>query len=63
MMKSDEDINKAYKIGYEFTEKLINDWEIKYNILIIGKLSYDIIKDDKNINYSEDLVKKNFNNL
>lgn len=44
------------KLWFNTTYKQLNDWGCKFNELRMGKPSYDIFIDDKNIN-SEDYFK------
>jgi len=47
---------KAKKRGYKFTEKQLKNWGIKYNKLIFGKPSYDILVDDKNLGFKKNWI-------
>ena len=40
------------KEGYRFTKKQLKNWGIKYHKLIFGKPSFDLIIDDKNLNFN-----------
>ena len=42
---------------FEFTEKQVNDWGIKYHELKLGKPAYDLFIDDRAIN-NKDWYKK-----
>ena len=57
MGRSNEDIIKTYKAGYNFTLNQLNDWGLKFNELFLGKPRYDILVDDKSIFYKDDWVK------
>ena len=46
------------KKGYSLTLKQLNKWGLKFHKLLMGKPSYDIIIDDKAINYSLSWKKK-----
>ena len=43
----------AHKMGYEFTYKQLKKWSLSFHKLIMGKPSYDVIVDDKSINYKK----------
>lgn len=53
---------KAVKQGYKFTSNQLKKWKLNYSKLILGKPSYDIYIDDKNLgfkyNWIVDLKKK-----
>jgi len=53
MGRSNENINRAILRGYNFTQKQLKKWKVKYHYLIFGKPSYDIIIDDKSFNYKK----------
>tara|TARA_B100000963_G_C22605077_1_gene662097 strand:+ start:1388 stop:1729 length:342 start_codon:yes stop_codon:yes gene_type:complete len=63
MGRNNENISKTYQTGFEFTKKQLEKWNLKYHELIMGKPSYDIIIDDKSINYSDDWINKDFSLL
>ena len=58
MGKNNEDIKKAYNEGYEMTLKQLNKWNVKYHKLIMGKPSYDLLVDDKHIDFAENWITK-----
>ena len=60
MSRNNENIENVYKMGYEFTKFQIDSWGLKYHRLIMGKPSYDIIIDDKSIDYDENWINKIF---
>ena len=47
-----EDIQGAYDLGFESTHKQLRNWGVKFHELIMGKPSFDILIDDKAINYN-----------
>jgi hypothetical protein len=51
MGRSHENINLAYKKGYNLTFKQLKKWKLNFHKLIFGKPSYDFIIDDKSINF------------
>ena len=63
MGRNNEKVSKVYQTGFEFTKQQLEKWNIKYHELIMGKPSYDIIIDDKSINYSKDWINEDFNLL
>ena len=44
------DTHKIYNHLYQLTLKQLNDWGIKFHELVMGKLHYDILIDDRAIN-------------
>jgi len=57
MGRFDSDIEKVYYYGFDFTKKQIENWGLKYNKLLMGKPSYDIIVDDKSYNFNKEWIK------
>ena len=53
MGRNNDNKLKAKKIGYKFTKTQLNSWGVKFHKLIMGKPSYDIIIDDKSIDYKK----------
>lgn len=51
------DIHKVYNVHYIHAKNQLDSWNVKYHELILGKPSYDIFVDDKNITI--DTFKKN----
>jgi hypothetical protein len=65
MGRSNENIKKAISRGYKLTEKQLKIWGLKYHKLIFGKPSFDVVIDDKAINFSNNwhyLLKKYYLN-
>jgi len=58
MGRFNEDVKKAKKVGFKFTEKQMLNWKIKYHKLILGKPSYDYFIDDKAFNSIKDYFSK-----
>jgi hypothetical protein len=58
MGRHNDNANKAKKIGYNFTFKQLKKWGLKFDKLVFGKPTYDIIIDDKAINFKKDWYKK-----
>lgn len=58
MGRSKENTLKAHKRGYMLTLNQLKSWGLKFNKLKLGKPSYDIIIDDKSLNYSRNWVNK-----
>lgn len=53
MGRNDDDIKKANKQGYVFTEKQLKRWGVRYSKLFLGKPSADIYFDDKAFGYND----------
>lgn len=47
------DVKLVYEKLYDLTEKSLIDWGIKYHKLIMGKLHYDYLIDDKSMSLNE----------
>ena len=45
MGRSKENIDLAKKRGFKLTSDQLKTWNVKYNKLIFGKPSFDLIKD------------------
>ena len=58
MGRTNNNYKEAYKLGYEFTIKQLQSWNVKFDKLIMGKPSFDILIDDKAFNYSENWLKE-----
>jgi hypothetical protein len=57
MGRNNENVAKAKRQGYDFTKKQLVAWGVKFNILIFGKPSYDLIIDDKSLFFKNDWFK------
>ena len=44
---------KSKKLGYNLTRNQLKKWGLKYNRLIMGKPSYDLIVDDLGIYFKQ----------
>ena len=44
------DVSKIYNELFPLTSKQLGDWGIKYHELIMGKIHYDVLIDDKVLN-------------
>ena len=44
------DVNLVYDTLYNLTYDQLLDWGVKFHRLVMGKLSYDLLIDDKVIN-------------
>ena len=53
MGRTNNDYKKAYQLGYKFTLNQLQSWNLKFNELILGKPSFDLLIDDKAFNYDE----------
>ena len=49
MGRSKENIELAKKRGFKLTSDQLKTWNVKYNKLIFGKPSFDLVIDDKSI--------------
>ena len=58
MGRTDNDYKKAYELGYKFTLNQLQSWNLKFNELILGKPSFDLLIDDKAFNYDESWIEK-----
>lgn len=58
MSRSKDNPKVAKKKGYLLTLNQLKKWGVKFNELMMGKPSYDIIVDDKSFNYSSKWKKK-----
>ena len=58
MGRTKENSSEAKKKGYLLTINQLKNWGLKFNKLMMGKPSYDLIIDDKAINYSSNWKKK-----
>ena len=53
-----ENAQKAKSIGFKFTQNQLASWGLRYDKLILGKPSYDIIIDDKSLGFKKENVIK-----
>lgn len=58
MGRTNSNTKKAYKLGYLKTSNQLKKWNLKYHELILGKPRYDVIIDDKSIDYNKNWSKK-----
>tara|TARA_B110000027_G_C16082109_1_gene284124 strand:- start:313 stop:669 length:357 start_codon:yes stop_codon:yes gene_type:complete len=56
MGRSNQNMKLAKKKFAVFTKNQLKKWNIKYHKLILGKPSYDIFVDDKNLGFTRDWV-------
>jgi hypothetical protein len=63
MGRSKENINLAKKRGYKFTYNQLKEWDVKFNLLIFGKPSFDYIIDDKSIFFKKKWYLNSFKNF
>lgn len=59
----DGDVKNIYDNLYRMTKTQLKKWGIKYHELIMGKVHYDVLVDDKVININGKFVKDNISNL
>jgi len=57
MGRTNDNVEKAYEIGYEATKKQLINWGVKFDRLIMGKPDFDLLIDDKAYNYNENWIK------
>ena len=53
MGRNDDNINKAYKQGYQFTHKQLKSWGLMFHRLYMGKPSFDFLVDDRSIGFKK----------
>lgn len=53
MGRCNENIKCAKKKGFLKTKKQLKKWKVRYHELIMGKPSYDILIDDKSLNFKK----------
>ena len=53
MGRNFDNSQKANKQGYAQTFKQLKKWKLKFHKLILGKPSYDIFIDDKNLSFEK----------
>lgn len=54
MGRSNENKKKATKLAKNITLSQLKKWKVKYDKVIFGKPSYDLIVDDKSIGFRKD---------
>ena len=57
MGRTKQNKKKSHQLGYNFTKKQLKKWGVKYNKLIMGKPSYDLIIDDLSIYFKNNWYK------
>ena len=57
MGRTQQSKKKSHKLGYNLTKKQLSTWGVKYNKLIMGKPSYDLIIDDLSIYFKKSWYK------
>jgi|TARA_R110002074_G_scaffold352201_1_gene523406 hypothetical protein len=50
MGRTDNNVNEAYKLLYEYTKQQLDGWGCKYNDLFLGKPYADYYVDNKGVN-------------
>jgi hypothetical protein len=58
MARSKERSSLAKKKGFDFTKKQLKGWNLKYDELIFGKPSFDLLIDDKAFFFQKNWQKK-----
>lgn len=54
MGRNNENVKLAKSQGAIFTTRQLKKWKIKYHQLILGKPSYDVLVDDKSLDFKKD---------
>ena len=62
MSQFDGDVQLIYENLYEKTKEHLKEWGLKYHSLVMGKIHYDVLIDDKALN-SKDIDKKLIENF
>ena len=57
MGRNNDNTKIAYKQGYKKTYSQLKKWKLKFDILIMGKPSFDLIIDDRALGYKKKLIK------
>jgi len=52
MGRNKDNYKLAKKNAKKITEKQLKEWKVKYHALYFGKISYDVIIDDKSFGYN-----------
>ena len=58
MGRTNNNYQEAYQLGYKFTLNQLKSWNLKFNELILGKPSFDLLIDDKAFNYDKSWIEK-----
>jgi histidinol phosphatase-like enzyme len=53
MGRTNNNYDKAYKLGYNFTLNQLKSWGLKFHELKMGKPQFDLLIDDKTYNYNQ----------
>ena len=56
MGRNNDNVSKARKLGLALTKKQLVNWGVKYHKLIMGKPSFDIVIDDKNLGFKNNWI-------
>jgi len=62
MSQCEGDIDKVYELLYDKTTSCLKNWNVNYHKLVMGKIHYDILIDDKCIN-SDKINKQTIDNF
>jgi hypothetical protein len=60
MGRSNENTVMASKRGRNLTAQQLKKWGVKYDVLIMGKPSFDLYVDDKNLNFNKNWSQNSF---
>tara|TARA_B100000989_G_scaffold289226_1_gene260788 strand:+ start:968 stop:1318 length:351 start_codon:yes stop_codon:yes gene_type:complete len=58
MGRNNDNIRKAKEMGHKMTLNQLKKWNVNYHKLIMGKPSYDVYIDDKNLEFKKNWIKK-----
>ena len=50
MSQCEGNVDKVYELLYDKTINCLKNWDVKYHKLVMGKIHYDVLIDDKAIN-------------
>ena len=56
MGRTNNNVKQAHEIGFKFTTDQLQKWNVKYNRLFMGKPSFDLLIDDKALNFDENWI-------
>lgn len=63
MGRSNENARLAFQKGFKLTSNQLKNWGLNYDELIMGKPTYDIFVDDKNLNFNKNWAEQLFQKL
>jgi len=63
MGRSNENTRLAFQKGFKLTSNQLEKWGVNYDELIMGKPTYDIFVDDRNLNFKKNWAEQLFQKL